>query len=214
MVSVRIFIALVLFLPSMDAQQKPGKAASASKPADDSQIYRNSTLGFRYRIAYGWVDRTNDLQEQDEKKVVQPSTADAAKKETGQGEVLLAVFERPPQAAGDTVNSAVVIASESAASYPGLKSAEDYLGPLNEITVSKGFKADGNPQEVTIGPRSLVRADFAKPLNDKLTMYQSTLVLLEKKQIVSFTFIAGSKDEIGDLIDGLDFQAKTTREHR
>ena len=214
MASIRIFIALLLLLPSLDAQQKPGKAASASKLADDSQTYRNSTFGFRYRFPYGWVDRTKDLQQQDEQKVGQQSTSDAPKKETSAGEVLLAVFERPPQAAGDTVNSAVVIASESAASYPSLKSAEDYLGPLNEITVSKGFKADGDPQEVTIDRRSLVRADFTKPLNDKLTMYQSTLVLLEKKQIVSFTFIAGSKDEIGDLVDGLDFQGKNGREAR
>ena len=30
----------------------------ASKPAEDSQLYRNATFGFRYRIPYGWVERT------------------------------------------------------------------------------------------------------------------------------------------------------------
>jgi len=39
----------------------------------------------------------------------------------------------------------------------------------------------------------------------KLTMRQCTLVLLAKRQIVSFTFIAGSEDELDDLMDGLHF---------
>ncbi len=37
-------------------------------------------------------------------------------------------------------------------------------------------------------------------------MHQSTLILLAKGQIVSFTFIAGSEDEIDDLIEGLHFR--------
>jgi len=204
----RILITVLISVSAVYAQQKPGAANTSAKSADDSQLYRNSTFGFRYRIAYGWVDRTKDLQEIDEQKPQESPNSGSQK-----GEVLLAIFERPPQAAGDTVNSAVVIASESATSYPGLKSAADYLGPLNEITTAKGFKPDGDPQEVTIDSRTLIRADFSKSLNDKLTMYQSTLVLLEKKQILSFTFIAGSKDEIGDLIDALSFSSEG-RPHR
>jgi len=191
------------------AQQPVPKAGAPAKPADDSQIYRNTTFGFRYRIPYGWVDRTKDLQKKDENK--DESSTPASKGDIGQGQVLLAVFERPPQAAGDTVNSAVVIASESASSYEGLKKAEDYLDQLDEITTAKGFKPDGDPQEVTIDSRSLVEADFLKPLNEKLTMYQSTLIMLEKSQIVTFTFIAGSKDEIDDLVEGLSFQAATSK---
>jgi hypothetical protein len=188
------------------AQQKTTKPiAPTVKTAEDSQLYRNSTLGFRYRIPFGWIDRTKDLQEADEQKQGEGSKSQSGKGDSASGEVLLAVFERPPEAAGDTVNSAVVIASESATSYPGLKSAEDYLGPLNELTTSKGFKSDGDPQELAIDSRSLIRADFSKALNDKLTMYQSTLVIVERKKLVSFTFIAGSKDEIDDLIDRLTF---------
>jgi hypothetical protein len=123
----------------------------------------------------------------------------------GKAELLLAVFERPPEATGDTVNSAVVIASESAASYPGLKKAEDYLGPLTELATAKGFKADGEPYALEVEGRQLLRADFIKPIGDKLTMRQCTLVLLAKGQIVSFTFIAGSEDELDDLMDGLHF---------
>lgn len=196
------------------AQQKPAKSvAPQTKPSTDSQLYRNATFGFRYRIPYGWVDRTKDLQQADEQKqedVVKSQSGKRASTDAG-GEVLLAVFERPPEAAGDTVNSAVVIASEEAALYPGLKRADDYLDQLDEITTAKGFMPDGDPEEVTIDSRSLIRADFIKALNDKLTMYQSTLMLLEKKHIVSFTFLAGSKEEIDDLIDALRFSSSVTR---
>jgi hypothetical protein len=42
-------------------------------------------------------------------------------------------------------------------------------------------------------------------------MRQTTLVLLSKGQIVSFTFIAGSEDEVDDLIEGLHFGGMQTR---
>ncbi len=186
------------------AQSKPAPvrgATQAAKPTtlpnDDAQLYRNPTFAFRYKIPYGWVDRTKEMQEGNE---------------PGKGEVLLAVFERPPEAAGDSINSAVVIASESAASYPGLKRAEDYLGPLTDLATAKGFKAEGEPYEVDVESRHLLRADFSKTRevkasNNKLTMRQCTLVLVAKGQIVSFTFIAGSEDELDDLMDGLHFGA-------
>ena len=202
--------ALVLCLTlTGQAQRKTAPAATPTAKSaahnEDPQLYRNPTFAFRFQIAYGWVDRTKEMQEGNE---------------AGKAEVLLAVFERPPQATGDTINSAVVIASESAASYPGLKKAEDYLGPLTELATSKGFKAEGEPYALEVESRQLLRADFTKPLsgktssvetssvetsNDKLTMRQCTLVLLAKGQVVSFTFIAGSEDELDDLMDGLHF---------
>jgi len=193
-------VALGLSLVAQ-AQSKAAPApARSAKPAasnKDSQLYRNTTFGFRYPIPYGWVERSKEMQE--------ASDADKAK-------VLLAVFERPPEATGDTINSAVVIASESAVSYPGLKKAEDYLGPLTEVAISKGFKPDGEPYALEVESRHLVRADFIKAIgvktnDDKLNMRQCTLVLLAKRQIVSFTFIAGSEDELDDLMDGLHFSA-------
>jgi hypothetical protein len=196
-----VVIALSLTLTGQ-AQHKTAPAA-ATPPAksvthnEDAQLYRNPTFAFRFQIPYGWVDRTQEMQEGNE---------------AGKAEVLLAIFERPPQAAGDTINSAVVIASESTASYPGLKKAEDYLGPLTELATSKGLKAEGEPYALEVESRQLLRADFVKPIsvhatNDKLTMRQCTLVLLAKGQIVSFTFIAGSEDELDDLMDGLHFGA-------
>ena len=185
------------------AQSKPAAepkppVKSAAIPNQNAQIYRNASFQFRYQIPFGWVDRTQEMQ---------------AGNETGKGDVLLAVFERPPQATGDTINSAAVIATESAASYPGLKRAEDYLAPLTELATAKGFKPDGEPYALEEEGRQLLRADFIKPLNDKLTMRQCTLVLLSKGQIVSFTFIAGSEDELDDLMDGLHFGAAKSDAH-
>ena len=192
--NLRLASLVVLALsirPFGQVQKKP--SPTTSKPAETAEtIYRNPTFGFRYKIPYGWVDRTKEMQEGD----------DASK-----GEVLLAAFERPPQAAGETINSAVVIASENAAGYPGLKKAEDYLGPLTELTTSKGFKAEGDPAEVEIDSRRLVRVDFSRLLSDKLIMHQSTLLLLTKGRIVSFTFIADSADGVDDLIERLDFSS-------
>jgi len=190
------------------AQSKPAAvakphAAPAATRNDDAQLYRNPTFAFRYQIPYGWVDRTKEMQPGDG---------------SGKGEVLLAVFERPPEATGATINSAVVIASESAASYPGLKRAEDYLGPLTDLATAKGFKAEGEPYALDVESRHLLRADFSKPRevkasNNKLTMRQSTLVLVDKGQIVSFTFIAGSEDELDDLMDGLHFGSAKSSPH-
>ena len=208
MIQIRIYcrlaaiaaVALCLSITAQ-AQSKPApvakRAAKAPASDHDAQLYRNPTFAFRYKIPYGWVDRTKEMQEGNE---------------PGKGEVLLAVFERPPEAAGDSINSAVVIASESAASYPGLKRAEDYLGPLTDLATAKGFKAEGEPYEVDVESRHLLRADFSKTRevkasNNKLTMRQCTLVLVAKGQIVSFTFIAGSEDELDDLMDGLHFGA-------
>jgi hypothetical protein len=201
---VTIAALVVCLTLTGQAQRKTATAATPTAKSaahnEDPQLYRNPTFAFRFQIPYGWVDRTKEMLEGNE---------------AGKAEVLLAVFERPPQATGDTINSAVVIASESAASYPGLKKAEDYLGPLTELATSKGFKAEGEPYALEVESRQLLRADFTKPLsgktsrvetsNDKLTMRQCTLVLLAKGQVVSFTFIAGSEAELDDLMDGLHF---------
>jgi len=125
--------------------------------------------------------------------------------EPGKSAVLLAVFERPPEAPGDSINSAVIIAVESAASYPGLKIAADYFGPLAELATSKGFKVENEAYEFAMGTRQLVRGDFSKQTGS-LTMRQSSLVMLEKGYAVSFTFIAGSEDEASELIEKLSFK--------
>ena len=162
----------------------------------DPTTYRNTDFSFAYRVPFGWVDRTQQMQDPD---------ADPKK-----SKLLLAVFERPPDAIGDTINSAVVIAAESVASYPGLKTAADFIGPLTELTTSKGFKPAGDPSEIYLGTTSLVRLDFTRSL-DKLTMHQSSLVLVRNRFVISFTFIAGSTDELDALIEKLSFNAQKSK---
>lgn len=221
-------LPLFLGLSLLAASQTQHKAASATAPktSDDAQLYRNPTFGFRYKIPYGWVERTQQTGEPYAPEPPDSPDANASKPEDSkaktagksQGEVLLAIFERPPDAIGDTVNSAVLIATESTAAYPGLNKAADYLAPLTELTASKGFKPEGDPDLIEIDGRQLVRADFTKSLtgktpNDKLTMWQSTLVLLSKGRIVSFTFIGGGEDEVDNLIEGLHFGAAKPAAH-
>lgn len=171
--------------------------APAPTPAEsDQDVYRNSDFGFTYHVPYGWVDRTKDMQ---------PDPSDPAK-----AQLLLAVFERPPEVTGDTVNSAVIITAERTASYPGLRTALDYMGPLTELTTGKGFKVTEEPYAFPVGSKPLVRSDFAKDLG-KLTMHQSSLVLLHKGSVVSFTFIGGSKDEVEELIEKLAFGSAVKR---
>jgi len=175
-------------------QTQTGDAPTPAASRLVSGVYHNSTFGFSYKPPFGWVERTNEMQESDSSS--QPKDPKA--------QVLLAVFERPPEATGDAINSAVVIATESEKSYPGLKSAADYFGPLEEVTKSKGFQVTNEPYEFLVGAKRIAREDFSKNLG-KLTMDQSTLVMLQKGYVLSFTFIGGSEDEIEGLIGSLNF---------
>lgn len=178
---------------SSKSKQKSEQHVTTSTPStSDEGAYHNATLGFTYHVRYGWVDRTSQMQDESN--------------DPSKSQLLLAVFERPPEATGDTVNSAVIIAAESVASYPGLKTAADYMGPLTELTTAKGFKVLHEPYEYLVGTKPLVRSDFVKDLG-KVTMHQSSLVLLEKRHILSFTFIGGSEDEVEELIEKLSVSA-------
>lgn len=182
--------------PSAKSKSKTDQHLKASAADSGNIRYHNSNFGFTYNVPFGWVDRTKEMQEQG---------TDPAK-----SQLLLAVFERPPEATGDTVNSAVVIAAESAMSYPGLKTAADYLGPLTELTTSKGFRVTQEAYEFPVGTKQLVRSDFAKRLGT-VTMYQSSLAYLQKGFVVSLTCIGGSQDEVEELIERLSFPAARPR---
>jgi hypothetical protein len=201
--------AVVLLSQAVQGQQPPeprtltnnSSNAIASTPdfgTITDGIYRNTAFGFTYKLPFGWVDRTKEMSEDS-------GDSNGSKKST----VLLATFERPPEATGETVNSAVVVAAEPASSYPGLRDAEHYFGPLTELTKSKGLKVVNEPYDYSMGARQLARGDFSKPLGN-LTMHQSTLVMMEKGYVVSFTFIGGSEDEVDELVEGLSFGRKET----
>jgi hypothetical protein len=166
-----------------------------TKP-ESSSASAYARFGFSYKAPFGWVDRTSQMQS---------DSGDST------SQVLLAAFERPPEVTSDSVNSAVIIAAESTASYPGLKVAADYFGPLTELTTSKGFTVVNQPYLFTMGTRQLPRADYKKP-RGQLTMYQSSLAMLSKGCVVSFTFIGGSEEEVERLIETLKFMpAKASR---
>jgi hypothetical protein len=193
-------VILVLLATALWAQDKP---ASSSKPpahtkssapdwgAISNGIYRNSAFGFSYKLPYGWVDRTADMQDE---------SADVSS-----SRLLLAVFERPPEATADTVNSAVVIAAEPPPS--GMNTAAEYFESLSTLATGKGFEVREGPREFSVGTTKLVRGDFSKA-RGTLTMYQTSLVTLEKGYAVSFTFIGGSEDEANELIEKLSFATR------
>lgn len=183
---------------SAPPQAAPTSAASAESGELVDGTYHNRSIGFRYRVPFGWVDRTDEMRQ----------AASNHDKEN----VLLAVFERPPEAKGNTVNSAVVIAVEAASAYPGLKSAAQYFGPVTELTTAKGFQPVAAPYEFPVDGRPIVRRDFLRNVAS-ISMHQSTLALLTQGSIVSFTFLGGSDDEVTELIEQLAFERVRKRPH-
>jgi hypothetical protein len=134
--------------------------------------------------------------------------ADAGKKATDAGRVLLAAFSRPPEARAEDVNGSILIAAESAAAYPGLKSAAQYFDPVTEVAKAQGFEVVEEPYEFVMGTRTVVRGDFQKNVGTR-AMRQSTLVVLARGYAISFTFIGGTTDEVEELVRGLRFEVGT-----
>ena len=201
------FAAALLLALAVSAQTAPpatGKAAaSAGSSAPDLGaitygVYRNPSFGISYRLPFGWVDRTDDMRQ------------DPA--ESSKAMVLLGVFQHPPEATGSTLNAAVIITAESVSSYPGLKEAAQYFGPFSEVATAKGLKAVNEPYEFPVDAKPVVRRDFAGQLHG-LAVQQSTLVLLEKNYVLSFTFLANNNDEMVESIEGLAL-GKTKPAHK
>ncbi len=197
-------VVLLLLAAALWAQDKNQPGSSSSRPSHAKSslpepgvisdgVYHNPSLGFSFKLPFGWVDRTREMQD---------DSVDASK-----SRLLLAIFERPPEAAGDTVNSAVVIAVEPL--LAGMKTAAEYLESLAAVTAAKGFQPEQESHEISVGATKLVRGDFSMP-RGTLTMRQTSLVTVEKGYAISFTFIGGSEDEINELIEKLNFGAKKT----
>jgi hypothetical protein len=193
---------LILLTAGLWAQDKV-PSSSSSKSSDrpkslvpdpgtiNDGVYRNSAFGFSYKLPFGWVDRTADMQD---------NSASASR-----SRVLLAIFERPPEATSDTINSAVVIAAEPV--LAGIKSAGEYFQSLNALTTAKGFQAEEEPHEFSVGATRLVRGDFSKA-RGTLSVRQTSLVRLGKGYAVSFTFIGDSAEEVNELIEKLSFATR------
>jgi len=211
----------------------PGSSSSSSHPTQNRRrmartdfsideglvkdgVYRNQALGFTCRVPAGWVLRTEDMNAPAENDSSDAGKADpqkessvpekAVEKDPGKtgGRVLLAAFSRPPEAAGGDVNSSILLAAESVAAYPGLKEAAQYFGPVTEVAKGQGFAVANEPYEFSVGEKTLAREDFQKNLGARV-MRQSMLVMLAHGYAVSFTFIAGTEEDVEDLISGLSF---------
>jgi hypothetical protein len=220
-VSLRRFFGLLFLIAGTLSAQTHKPAGQPKKVIEEKcgpladQVLRCPKFGFTYQVIFGWVDRTADMQQDEDlpdqsanaeppSATSAPATDQSKPASSDSSKTLLAVFERPPGATGDTINSAVVIAAEPLANYHGIKTAADYLNPISELAENRGFKVVNQPYTFAIGTKQLARADFNKE-RGKLMMWQSSLVMIEKGYIVSFTFIGGSEDEVNDLIGGLNF---------
>ena len=224
-----VLAAAMLWLSLSALAQSPGSPSSSSvkhaqkpaAPADSgldsgavaNGVYTNKTLALSCKIPPGWVLRTEEMSAREEQK-------EAEKEEKKQGDaaaqlpstpassagakVLLAAFSRPPEAHAPDINASIIIAAESAASYPGLKEAAQYFFPLTEVAKAQGFTADEDPYEIAIGAKTLVRGDFRKNVGTRV-MRQSTLAMLSHGYAISITVIGGTDDEVEDLVDGLTF---------
>src|SRR5689334_19020649 len=131
-----VLVAVTLWgqQPVSSSPKTPAHAKSSlpGPGATSDGVYHNPSFGFSYKLPFGWVDRTREMQDD-----LHPASNDAAK-----ALLLLSVFERPPQATGDTINSAVVITAERLSAYSGMKTAMDYFGPLTELATGKGLQAE------------------------------------------------------------------------
>ena len=177
-------------------------------------VYRNKALALTCKIPPGWVLRTDELNahsddtqaDQKENQSARGSNSSSTPASSAGSKVLLAAFSRPPEAKGEEINSSILIAAENAASYPGLKEAAQYFYPLTEVAKAQGFIPDEDPYEIALGAKTLVRGDFHKDVGTRV-MRQSTLALLSHGYAISITVIAGTDDDVEDLIDGLSFTA-------
>jgi hypothetical protein len=209
------------------AQSSSNSAKPRAKPAIPSKageseidrgsvangLYGNKALGLAYKIPAGWVLRTDELNARDDDGGTGNQGSSASPSQDSRSgcphacsRVLLAAFSRPPEARGEDINSSILIAAESVATYPGLTEAAQYFGPLTEVAKAQGFAADEEPYEIALGTKTLVRGDFHKDVGTRV-MRQSTLAFLSHGYAVSITVIAGTEDEVEELIDGVSFGA-------
>ena len=92
-ISALLILSLNLGIPLLHGQVSSTAAARArerERGSLENGIYRNSRFGFQFKVPYGWVDRTEQMRDNS--------------LDPGKSILLLAVFERPPEAKGETVN--------------------------------------------------------------------------------------------------------------
>lgn len=217
-----VIVSVVAVAQGPGAAQSP--SSSSSKHAKGSSarlvtdvdvgtvadgVYRNRALGLSCKIPAGWVLRTEEMNAREDSESDTPPSGEKTSPQRGTeeergGRVLLAAFSRPPDAKGEEVNASIVIAMEKVATYPGLKEAAQYFGPLTEVAKAQGFNVDEEPYELEMRTKVVVRGDFHKNVGTRV-MRQSTLAFLAQGYAVSITVIGGTEDEVEELVDGVSF---------
>ena len=142
-------------------------------------------FGFSYKLPFGWVDRTRQMQD---------DSADASKS------LLLLAILKASGGAGETINSAVVIAAERPSAYSGMKTAADEFGQIGTHH-SQRFPGKRPAHDFHSGPAiwcAAISANRAAPSPCARAPWSCW-----KRVTVSFTFIGGSEDEISELIEKL-----------
>ena len=205
-------IAPLLFAQSTRKSSTPPAAATLDPGTVANSVYRNKALAFSCKIPGGWVLRTDELNSRNEAdteekpKSTDPTPGNPTPASSAGSKVLLAAFSRPPEAHAEDVNSSILIAAEPQDTYPGLKDAAQYFGPLTEVAQAQGFTVDEEPYEIALPNKTLVRADYHKDVGSRV-MHQSTLAMLLHSYAISITVIAGTEDEVEEIIDGMAFTA-------
>jgi hypothetical protein len=206
-----ISIAARVSAQSSSSKHTKGSSSTGTTAIDDGAVsngvYRNKALGLACKIPAGWVLRTEEMNSPDDESVEPKTSPQGTQRNTREQRVLQAAFSRPPEARGEDINSSILIAEEPASSYPGLKEAAQYFGPLTEVAKAQGFSVDEEPYEYAVGAKKLVRGDFHKDVGTRV-MRQSTLAFLSHGYAVSITIIGGTEDEVEELIDGISFTGK------
>lgn len=202
-------VTLPPIVPAQDSSSSstPKRTKKVATPSEldpgvvTNHLFRNKTLALSCKIPEGWVMRTEEMNAGEDAAVTPAPSQNAS---NSAAKVLLAAFSRPPEARAEDINSSILIAVEPTASYPGLQEAAQYFGPLTEVAKAQGFTVDEEPYEIAVGTKTLVRADFHKDVGTRV-MRQSTLAMLSHGYAVSITLIAGTEDEVEELIDALTF---------
>lgn len=177
--------ALVLSVLVSGASAQTHKPASAAPDLGWLQggIYTNKFFRLSYELSPGWSDQTAQMRKQ--------------VRGEGKSFLLLSVFEKPAPEPG-SANASVTILAESQSLYPEVDSGDDYLAVLGDLAAKKGLSAAGDP--VAAGPpgREFYRQDFEGAGTPPV--YQSSFAAVARGYIVSVTLIAGTRQQLDELV--------------
>ncbi len=198
-----IALALPLNMAGQETTAKPN--ATPAKPKKGAQpqpdegsvadgVYSEKFFLLRYAIPPGWVVKTGEMREGI------PGQENAM--------LLLSTFAKAAPSTGE-INSSVNITAESAAAYPDVKTADDYMDSITEFVTSKGFSVLNPPGEISIGGVPFLRSDFQKQEGD-LTTYQATMVTMQRGYILQVTAISGDEEQLTPLLNRVRITAPPT----